>query len=80
MVLFSGNSASTMRRAETAFDSGTDGPVLLPVRTELRKLLDQPLAPSDQEGDGGKFLFSVRGTALREVHSFHKMLPVHCHC
>jgi hypothetical protein len=33
--------------AKTAFDSGPDAPVLLPVQTELRELLDRPLALSD---------------------------------
>jgi hypothetical protein len=37
MVLFDGNSGTTRASAETAFDSGTDAPVLLPVKTEWRK-------------------------------------------
>jgi hypothetical protein len=49
MVLFSGNNGTTRRKAEAAFDSGTDAPVLLPVQTELRELFDRPLAPSDRE-------------------------------
>jgi hypothetical protein len=38
MVLFSGNNGTTRKKAETAFDSDSDAPMLLPVQTELRRL------------------------------------------
>jgi hypothetical protein len=49
IALFCENSGIIRRRAETGFDFGTNTLVLLPVRTEFRRLLNGPLAPLDRE-------------------------------